>query len=211
LHNVQQFANVLPLKAEFSFKSYAPWKGRARMLMRKSWALVLGMLLVLALGCKSHPELSKINNERSGEWKQSITGTHSFYSIKAGNRINTPNGDGLVGFGVSCDSDSDKFKSRVTMDAEPESGAVGLGFDDALSQKTWSVHPFQMSGRQYYDMEPSENDIADLVRQLRHAKSFQFEFTPKAGKPQRSNFKALNIGTLLDKDENCKAAGASVQ
>ena len=182
------------------------------MLMRKSWAFLLGMLLVVAIACKSHPELSKTNSDHSGEWKHSDSNSHAFFSIKAANRIDTPQGEGVVGFSVSCDSDSKKFGGGVTMDAEPESGAVSLGFDGGtLSQKTWTIHPFQMNGRQYYGMHPSDNEVPDLVRQLKQAKNFQFEFTPKGGKPQRSNFQALNIGTLLDQDEVCKAAAAGGQ
>ena len=182
------------------------------MLTKRMWWLAMAVVLtVAALGCRSHPELSKTNNDRSGEWRQTTTNTNAFFSIKAGNRIDTPQGEGLVGFGVSCNSDPKKFESRVTMDAEPESGAVAVGFDGALSQKTWTIHPFQMSGRQYYSMESPENETPELVRQLKHAQNFQFEFTPKGGKPQRSIFKTLNIGTLLDQDEVCKAAAAGGQ
>lgn len=182
------------------------------MLMRRNlWLALAGALFIAALGCRSHPELSKTNDEHSGEWRHTSVSTLTVFSIKAGNRIDTPQGEKLVGFSVSCHSDTKNFEIGVTMDAEPESGAVSVGFDGGLSQKTWNVKPFQMKDHQYYGMKPTDTDQADLVRQLRHAKNFQFEFTPKGGKPQRSDFKALNIGSLLEQDENCKGAATGVQ
>jgi hypothetical protein len=56
-----------------------------------------------------------------------------------------------------------------------------------------------------YSIEPDHDDRPELVRQIRRSRNFQFEFTPKGGKPQRSNFKLLNIATLMDKDPYCKA------
>jgi hypothetical protein len=173
--------------------------------------VVMGNLLIAVLGCRSHPELSKTNDEHSGEWRRIASNTHTTFAIKASNRINTPQGEDLVGFSITCDPSLKKFFAAMSMQAEPQSGSVALDVDEKLSQETWSVHSSEMNGRHYYILAPSTDQAAEIVRQLEQAKAFEFELTPKGGKPQRSNFKLLNIGALLDQEENCKTVRASIQ
>jgi hypothetical protein len=87
---------------------------------------------------------------------------------------------------------------------------VRIGFDDALTPKNWDVESTPLQGHVLYDISPTHGDKDTFVRQLKGGKNFQFEFTPKGGKPQRSNFKLLNIATLMDQDPNCKALAARV-
>lgn len=182
------------------------------MLMRRSlWCALAGTLFIAALGCRSHPELSKTNDQGTSEWRRLGVPTHSVYSIKAGNRIDTPAGEKVLSLNVGCDSEYKTLELGIVVEPEPESGAVTVGFDDALAQKTWNVKPNQIKDHVFYGIRPTDSDQPELVRQLRRSKNFQFEFTPKGGKPQRSNFNLLNIGTLMDQDPNCKEPAPRAQ
>ena len=177
------------------------------MLRRRIGQFALGILLLAALGCKGHPELSKTNDKNSSEWKRlEAIGTLSIYSIASGNRIDTPGGEKIPGLGISCASDYHTIEVDVTTGFEPETGAVKFGFGGRLSQKNWDVKTDQVRDRTIFTLIPPDADQADILRQLRQSKEFEFEFTPKGGKPQRSRFKLLNINTLIDQDKICKAA-----
>jgi hypothetical protein len=183
------------------------------MLMRTTGRYLLGIVLVAALGCKSHPELSKTNSEGSSEWKrfggQSQLTT---FAIAAGNRIDTPAGEKYSVLTVACDAYSPSFSALLTTSIDPESGDIGMGFDDAeLAKEKWEPKTKDFKGRPVHYMEVPDSDLPGFVRQLRKSNTFQFEFTPKGGKPQRSRFKLLNINTLLDQEQNCKPGLAHLQ
>lgn len=183
------------------------------MLMRRTWRFALGIVLVAALGCKSHPELSKKNDKGSAEWRHfEGSGTLSILSIRAGNLIDTPAGDKVVDLSVNCDGFHKLFDVETHTLAEPDSGTVSIGINDGtLSSKTWETDSIQTKGGLVYTIKPSRADQNDVLRQIKHGNELVFEFTPKGGKPQRSKFKLLNISALLDQDHNCKEAVASVQ
>ena len=181
------------------------------MLMRRTWRYALGVLLIAALGCKGHPELSKTNDKNSSEWKHRQVNTLSFYWIASGNRVDTPGGEKIPELGITCDSNYHLMEVRVATASEPQTGVVGLGFDGGLSQKNWEIKPEQVKDRVVYTLKVPDADQGDLLGQFRKSKEFQFEFTPKGGQPQRTKFKLLNIGTLLDQDENCRKVAISVR
>lgn len=174
--------------------------------MRRMWRYALGALLIAALGCKGHPELSKTNDKNSSEWKRTGSGSLSIFSIASGNRIDTPGGEKIPSIGVMCDSDYHSMEVVFSPGVEPENGAVSVGFDGGLSPKNWNLKSNQIRDRTLYSLRPSDEEQADVFRQIRQANEFQFEFTPKGGKPQRTRFKLLNLNSLVDQDENCKKA-----
>src|SRR5262249_33604591 len=156
-----------------------------------SFALAVTFITIVALGCSRHPELAKTNEKGASEWKRrqtKIVGQPDLIilTINAANRIDTPAGEKFVQFGLSCGGYK-PFSVLVATGAEAENGDVKIGFDGAaLAQKKWDVksakdHPVN-------GMELPEADESDFLRQLRHAGTFQFEFTPKGGKPQMSTF-----------------------
>jgi hypothetical protein len=175
------------------------------MLMRRTRRYALGVLLLAVLGCKNHPELSKTNDKNSSEWKRlEAAGTLSVYSIASGNRIDTPAGEKIPGLGISCASDYHSIEVDVATGYEPETGAVQVGFGGGLSQKNWEIKTNHVRDRIIFSLSPPDADQADIIRQLRQSKNFEFEFTPKGGKPQRTKFKLLNINNLIDQDQICK-------
>lgn len=181
--------------------------------MRRTGRFVLGVLAVAVLGCKSHPELSKTNDKGSSEWKHwGGTSTMTILTINAGNKVDTPAGDKILELGVTCDGFHKLYEFQVGSSAEPDSGAVSIGFDDgSLTNKTFDVDSTQLKDRRVFSLRPSKADRTEILRQFKHASNFVFEFAPKGGKPQRSKFKLLNINTLLEQDQNCKEAVASIQ
>jgi hypothetical protein len=95
---------------------------------------------------------------------------------------------------------------------DAENGDVSMGFDNtALVARKWEPKMRNVKNRLLHSMDVPEAELPDFVRHLRRAGIFQFEFTPKGGKPQRSKFKLLNINTLLDQEQNCKAGLAHLQ
>jgi hypothetical protein len=182
------------------------------MLMRRTGQCALGIVLLAALGCKSRPELSKTNDKGSSEWKHSgADSTVSQYSIASGNRIDTPDGEKIPELGIVCLSDYHTIEVRVGTASEPQTGAVSVGFDGELSQKDWEIKSNHVKDRILFTLRPPDADQAQILRQLRQSKDFQFEFTPKGGQPQRMKFKLLNINALLNQDEGCRKAGLSAQ
>jgi hypothetical protein len=182
------------------------------MQIRRTWQFAVGILLLAGISCKSHPELSKTNDKGSSAWNHSGgSSTLSIFSIKATNLITTPAGDKLVELDINCDGFHKLFDLQMATFAEPESGAVKVGTDGAsLSDKNWHTDSTELKIGRVYVMKPAEPDRNDLLRRMRHANEFEFEFTPKGGKPQRSKFRLLNISALLDQDDNCKEAVASI-
>jgi hypothetical protein len=176
------------------------------MLRRTTGRFALGVVLIAVLGCKSHPELSKTNSEGSAEWKkwggqsQLIT-----FTIAAANRIDTPAGEKYQVLAVVCDGSFPSFSVNVGTPVDSENGDVSMSFNDAdLAKQQWEPKTRDLKQRRVYYMEVPESELPGFVRQLRQASTFQFEFTPKGGKAQRSRFNLLNINSLLDQEENCK-------
>jgi hypothetical protein len=178
--------------------------------MVNRWSLrfaLSGVLFFALVGCRSHPELSKTNAKNSSEWHRlEAVGTLSMYWIASANRIDTPGGEKIPGLDVSCASQYHTIEMDVTTGFLPETGAVKFGFGGRLSQKNWDIKTDQVRDRTIFTLMPPDTDQADLLRQLRQSKEFEFEFTPKGGKSQRSRFKLLNINTLIDQDQICKKA-----
>lgn len=186
------------------------------MLLKKMWSSALAgvFVMMVAPGCSRHPELAKTNEKGSSEWKRrqtKLVGQPDFilFSISAGNRIDTPTGEKVVQFGLSCGGFT-PFMIQAGPGAEAESGDVKIGFDGAaLAPKKWKAQG--VGDFPLYAFELADADQGDFVRQLRHAGTFQLEFTPKGGKPQLSTFKLLNISSLIDQEESCKSALRNVR
>src|SRR6476619_3534797 len=139
------------------------------MLMRRPLRFALGILLIAALGCKSHPELSKTNDKGSSEWRHAGgTGTLSVFSIKAGNLIETPAGDKVMELDINCDGFHKLAELQMASFVEPENGAVNIGVNDgALANKTWDTNSMELKAGRAYTMKPSKNDQSDVLRQIR--------------------------------------------
>lgn len=183
--------------------------------VRKMKVLFLLAALVLILGCSrtpSRPELAKVNENGAAEWKRhDIKGDQYLpaavhFGIRSTNRIDTPLGEKVAQFGISCGGDP-PLEIGVTTLIEAQSGDVKIGFDGAsLADEKWDVQPLKLSSGSFDSLRAPEAERGNLLRHLRRAGTFQFEFTPKGGKPQLSSFKLLNINTLLDQEKICKTA-----
>ena len=181
--------------------------------LQKIWSFALAVIFIafVVLGCSRHPELKKTNEKGASQWNLRQTRLQGqpdliILTIAAGNKIDTPAGEKVAVLGVSCGG-VDPFSVDLSTAVEAESGDVSTGFDEAaLAGKKWEVHTTELKDRKIYTMHLLDADQSDFLRQLRHSGTFQFEFTPKGGKPQLSNFKLLNINSLLEQQQSCKSA-----